>query len=70
MIGGPNSRWWFRTEFQHRGTDHIHGVMWNLSEPDLCELGEKIKLRAAFEAGHLTEEEEAEIEPLELKEQA
>ena len=44
--------------------------MWNLSEPDLCELGEKIKLRAAYEAGHLTEEEEAEIEPLELIEQA
>ena len=48
MIGGPNSRWWFRTEFQHRGSDHIHGIMWNLSEADLCELGELIKLNAAY----------------------
>ena len=45
--------------------------MWNLSEPDLCELGDKIKLKAAFEAGHLTEEEEEEeINSEELIEQA
>ena len=67
MIGGPNSRWWFRTEFQHRGSDHIHSIMWNLSEADLCELGEIIKLHAAYEMGILTEEEYQSIDPEDLK---
>lgn len=30
--------YWYRHEFQHRGSPHIHGLLWLKNSPDICDL--------------------------------
>ncbi|MHB1938826.1 MAG: AAA family ATPase [Acidobacteriaceae bacterium] len=62
LVFGPVADTWFRLEYQHRGSPHIHMLVWLKRPPkDLCQL---VCARIPTRPPHLTAEENAQFDQL------